>query len=189
LEKADERNSKMPVDMKKMIASTFAQMAKERSIDKVTVKDLVERCGISRQAFYYHFQDILEVMEWSIRQILQRAMENSFQSEDPQKAIEGFIGASIEHGDLLTRLLDSQHHVEVERIFVEAMRESIRKMICRKKPDLTMNYQDLEVTLNFYAYGIAGAVFECCKDARTDTERLSHQLYQLMSGRLLDPER
>ena len=43
----------MTVDMKKTIATTFAQMARERPIDKITVKDIVEQCGISRQTFYF----------------------------------------------------------------------------------------------------------------------------------------
>ena len=71
----------MPVHMKQVIAETFAQMAQTQPIDKITVTDLVEQCGISRQAFYYHFQDILDVMEWSIRQMLEAALKSSLQAE------------------------------------------------------------------------------------------------------------
>ena len=46
----------MPVDMKVVIATAFGQMARKKPIDKITVKDLVEQCGISRQAFYYNDQ-------------------------------------------------------------------------------------------------------------------------------------
>lgn len=53
----------MPVDMKNVIAGTFATMAKQKGIDKITVKALIDACGISRQTFYYHFQDIMEVVE------------------------------------------------------------------------------------------------------------------------------
>lgn len=56
----------MPVNVKGMIADTFMQLSREKNVDKITVKDLVERCGISRQTFYYHFQDLLEVIEWSM---------------------------------------------------------------------------------------------------------------------------
>ena len=55
----------MPVQVKPMIAEAFIRLSKQKNIDKITVKDLVEACGISRQTFYYHFQDILEVIEWS----------------------------------------------------------------------------------------------------------------------------
>ena len=41
----------MPAHMKDTIASAFLSMAKHRNVDKITVKDLVEECGISRQTF------------------------------------------------------------------------------------------------------------------------------------------
>jgi len=53
----------MAVDMKNVIADAYNQLAKQKSVDKITVKDLVDACNISRQTFYYHFQDILAVLE------------------------------------------------------------------------------------------------------------------------------
>ena len=176
----------MPVDMKLMIASAFVQLARKKPIDKITVKDLVEQCGISRQAFYYHFRDLLDVMEWSIRQMIQQALENSLRAESPEKALEKFIRLGIEHHDLLVRLLASQRRFQVECMVVEAMRSSVRQMIYNKKPDLTVNFQDLEVALNFYAYGLTGVVFENCRDANISAEQLAEKLYQVISGRMLE---
>lgn len=53
----------MPINKKEVIADAFVSLAQRKNADKITVKDLVEACGISRQTFYYHFQDILEVIE------------------------------------------------------------------------------------------------------------------------------
>ena len=44
------------------IIETLNELLKERTIDKITVKDLTEACGISRNTFYYHFHDIYEVL-------------------------------------------------------------------------------------------------------------------------------
>lgn len=38
----------MPVDMKSLIGNTFEEMMEYRSIDKITIKDLVDACNISR---------------------------------------------------------------------------------------------------------------------------------------------
>ena len=48
----------MREDMKSMIADTFSQMLEKEDIDKITVTKLIGECHISRQTFYYHFQDI-----------------------------------------------------------------------------------------------------------------------------------
>ena len=175
----------MPADMKLMIASTFAQMAKTRHIDKITVKDLVEQCGISRQAFYYHFQDILDVMEWSIRQMIQEALQESLRAETPQESIQKFVHVAVEHGELMLKLSASQRHAQVEQIFVDAMRSSLRLMIRSKRPDLTADYQELEIALSFFSYGIAGVLFEKSKEGKIDEVLLSQQLYHLLSGGII----
>ena len=175
----------MPVDMKVVIASAFAQMARKKPSDKINVKDRVEQCGISRQAFFYHFQDILEVMEWSIRQMVESTLQTSLRAETPEKAIEAFVSVAAEHGELLMRLLDSQRRARIEEVFVEALRSNMRRMLCAKRPDLAVNHQDLEVALSFCAYGIAGVLFENCKNRELDVERLSRQLAQLLSGNLI----
>ena len=42
---------------KKLFATELERMLTEMPLSKVRVKDLCERCGAQRQAFYYHFQD------------------------------------------------------------------------------------------------------------------------------------
>ena len=67
----------MPVNMKNMIAEAFVKLSDEKAIDKITVKDVVEECNISRQSFYYHFQDILEVIEWSAEQSFEKLLNDN----------------------------------------------------------------------------------------------------------------
>ena len=53
----------MAIDMKRTIAEMLIKLLEHKPVDKITVKELVDACGISRQTFYYHFQDIMEVIE------------------------------------------------------------------------------------------------------------------------------
>ena len=48
----------MPTDMKETIAEAAKRLLMEKHVKKLTVKDIVEECQITRQAFYYHFEDI-----------------------------------------------------------------------------------------------------------------------------------
>lgn len=91
----------MPVQVKPMIAEAFIRLSKQKNIDKITVKDLVEACGISRQTFYYHFQDILEVIEWSLDQAFSHLLEQSLAADDPEAVLRGFLETSEESAELL----------------------------------------------------------------------------------------
>ncbi len=61
----------MREDMKAVIADTFSQMLDKEDIDKITVTKLIAECHISRQTFYYHFKDIMDVLEWTFRRATQ----------------------------------------------------------------------------------------------------------------------
>ena len=46
----------------------------EKGVKKLTVKDIVEECRITRQAFYYHFEDIPELFRWMLEQQTDRML-------------------------------------------------------------------------------------------------------------------
>ena len=52
----------MAIDMKKTIAEAASNLLFEKKVKKLTVKDIVEECHITRQAFYYHFEDIPDLI-------------------------------------------------------------------------------------------------------------------------------
>lgn len=53
---------------KDVIARTLIELLDEKPMSKVTVKDIVERCGVNRNTFYYHFHDIPEVVEYVLKE-------------------------------------------------------------------------------------------------------------------------
>ena len=53
----------MPNFTKKAIKETFIELLDERPLNKITVKDIVEDCGINRNSFYYHFEDLPALVE------------------------------------------------------------------------------------------------------------------------------
>lgn len=53
---------------RKAIIETFIQLLDERPLNDITVKDIVETCGINRNSFYYHFSDIPELIEEIVKE-------------------------------------------------------------------------------------------------------------------------
>lgn len=43
---------------KQAIKASFLKLLNEQPLSKISVRDIVEDCGINRNSFYYHFQDI-----------------------------------------------------------------------------------------------------------------------------------
>ena len=41
-----------------LIINTFLELVEEKPLDKITIQDIADQCGINRNTFYYHFDDI-----------------------------------------------------------------------------------------------------------------------------------
>ena len=48
---------------KKAINQAFLDILAEKPLEKITVRDITERCGINRNTFYYHYQDMPALIE------------------------------------------------------------------------------------------------------------------------------
>ena len=52
----------------KAIKETFINLLEERPLSEITVKDIVEQCGINRNSFYYHYQDLPTLIEEIVKE-------------------------------------------------------------------------------------------------------------------------
>ena len=50
---------------KRALVASLKELMAEKPLDKITIRDITEDCGISRMAFYYHSKDIYDLVEWA----------------------------------------------------------------------------------------------------------------------------
>jgi len=65
------------------IARALRELMGQRPLSKITVQDLMEGAQMKRQSFYYHFQDIYDVLSW----ICERQLGDPLR-EDPELDFE-----------------------------------------------------------------------------------------------------
>ena len=174
----------MPIDMKNIISETFMTMVQKKGIDKITVKALIDACNISRQTFYYHFQDIMEVIEWSMERATQKMLARSQETESPEYAIGILISAAMENRTLIRRLLASQKREQIEKVFVQAVRTYLQNLIRNKANGLALYYSDMELALDFWAFGISGLLFKYCEQEQVDVKSMAQQICRLLPEKI-----
>ena len=57
----------MPLSTKRALSQPLKRLLSTRTLDKITVKDIVEDCGVNRQTFYYYFRDLYDPLEWNFQ--------------------------------------------------------------------------------------------------------------------------
>ena len=49
---------------KEILAASFQELAQEKSIDKITIQEIVDNCGYSPATFYRNFRDKYDLIAW-----------------------------------------------------------------------------------------------------------------------------
>lgn len=175
----------MPIDTKSMIADAFLQMMRQKSLDKITIKDIVECCKISRQAFYYHFQDILDVIEWIVQREMQQTFEECLKIEDPRDALLYMVRHTIEHHEKLNKLLNSQHGEQIQQYLMQTYCNLLRETRIRRRTKISYPTAEAETTLHFLAFGTVGVIKEAIRSGHCDAEFLCDEIHALTT-KILD---
>ena len=53
---------------KRKICSALKHLMTQKSLNKITVAEIMQSCGMARQHFYYHFEDIYDAVHWMFDQ-------------------------------------------------------------------------------------------------------------------------
>ena len=48
---------------KKAIRDSFVKLLNEKSLSQITIRDIVDDCGVNRNTFYYYYQDLQQLVE------------------------------------------------------------------------------------------------------------------------------
>ena len=73
-----------------LLFSAFRQLLDEKPYKKITVRDIVDRCHVNRNTFYYHFEDIPHLIE----EIFNEQADAFFQPEQ-NESIYGCMTTAI----------------------------------------------------------------------------------------------
>ena len=169
---------------KQALAAALKELMAQKPIENITIHDLTEHCGIRRQTFYYHFQDIMEVIEWSMERATQKMLARSLETESPEYAIGVLISAAMENRTLIRRLLASQKREQIEKVFVQAVRTYLQNLIRNKANGLALYYSDMELALDFWAFGISGLLFKYCEQEQVDVKSMAQQICRLLPEKI-----
>lgn len=60
---------------KEILADAFLEVAENKDVDRITVRDIVENCGYSPATFYRQFKDKYDLIVWSYTRNVAMTME------------------------------------------------------------------------------------------------------------------
>lgn len=174
----------MPVDMKGAIAEAAMTLLMEKNKKKLTVKDIVDECQITRQAFYYHFEDIPELFRWIMERDTERLLKDSQSLDDPEQRIRYFFLEAINALPYLKRSMQSNYRDELESLLTQNVYSLFEHVI--EEGNLYRNKTRMEVKLimRYHCQAVLGVLREWTDEDTKNLDMIVHQVYLLMTGKV-----
>ena len=174
----------MPDDMKGAIAEAAMTLLMEKNKKKLTVKDIVDECQITRQAFYYHFEDIPELFRWIMERDTERLLKDSQSLDDPEQRIRYFFLEAINALPYLKRSMQSNYRDELESLLTQNVYNLFEHVI--EEGNLYRNKTRMEVKLimRYHCQAVLGVLREWTDEDTKNLDMIVHQVYLLMTGKV-----
>lgn len=62
-------------DTKEKLLQSVLELSETKTLDKITVKQIAENCGVTSQTFYNHFNDKYDMVIWAYKKRIDRLMD------------------------------------------------------------------------------------------------------------------
>ena len=171
----------MPADMKDTIAQAAKSLLMEKGVRKLTVKDIVEECSITRQAFYYHFEDIPALFRWMFERDTERNLLEARAQESGEARLHRFFVVAINAMPYVKKGMESNYREELERLLVEYI-QRLFEHVC----DEEGLYQDctrieVKLILRYHSQAILGILRSWTEADTKNLDQIVSVVYRLMT--------
>lgn len=146
---------------KKLLGITLKEMMAEKPFEKITVSELTKRCGLNRQTFYYHFETIIDLFKWVLREEADPLMEQF--KQDPyqwKNAVLRILYFIQENADAVLCALRSIENQQIRAFFIDYFRQifsGLFDFICQ---DLDVDREFKEFMMTLHITGAAGLAIQ-----------------------------
>lgn len=148
----------MAVSTKEAFAMALKKMMSVKPMEKITVKDLVEICGVNRQTFYYHFDDIFDLLEWVFEEDAKRALPKEVVYEHWREDVMVFFEYLYENRIFVINIFNSNSRLYMLRFLKERLQSCIRAFADIVAKDMNIDRQDFDFVIEFYVNGVIGLI-------------------------------
>ena len=151
---AGARGGYMTNYTKNAIMQIFIQQLEHKSLDKITIKDIIEEAGINRNTFYYHFKDIYDLIDRIFAEELEKNL--SEETEESTFYEEYRKGASIflEHRKAIIHMEHSKSRDVVYHYIEKITNTCVEKFVRKEAKGSNLSEEGIKFITYFYSSAI-----------------------------------
>lgn len=182
------KQEEISLNTKKALAESLKNAMRKKAFSKITVKDITADCGLNRNTFYYHFEDIYALLRWMLDHEAIQVVQKFDLLTEYDKAISFVLDYVEENEPIMHCTLDSIGRKELRLLFFKEFSEIVSTLLDEAQEQHKVSLSpDYEAFLtSFYTEAMVGMLTQwITKECPTTKEKLSTYLSDTVRYSLL----
>ena len=168
---------------KRALEQSLKNLLLKKPLNKITIHDIADDCGINRMTFYYHFKDIYDLVEWSCLEDARRALDEKKTNDTWQQGLLQIFLAVRENKPFILNVYRCVHREQVERYLLPLVDDLVMGVLNEESEGITVREEDKAFIAQVYSYILVGLMLDWIKnDMHQEPEELVERLGRLIDG-------
>ncbi|MDY3864862.1 MAG: TetR/AcrR family transcriptional regulator C-terminal domain-containing protein [Eubacteriales bacterium] len=168
---------------KRALEQSLKNLLLKKPLNKITVADIADDCGINRMTFYYHFKDIYDLVEWSCLEDAKRALDEKKTYDTWQQGLLQIFEAVQENKPFIMNVYRCVHAEQVEKYLQPLVDGLLLGVLEEESRGITIRDEDKQFIAQVYSYIFIGLMLDWIKDnMREDPRQIVERLARLIKG-------
>ncbi len=144
------------------MTASLKKFMQTKPLSKITISDICSDCGINRKTFYYHFDNIFDLLRWMLDQEAIEVVKRADLINDSQKVLNFTIDYIEENKHILNCAYDALGRDSM-RIFLNSDLNGVISLLISEleaKLNVTMDKGYRSFVCDFYTNAISGILID-----------------------------
>ncbi|MEG0924059.1 MAG: TetR/AcrR family transcriptional regulator C-terminal domain-containing protein [Anaerovoracaceae bacterium] len=172
---------------KRALEASLKNLLLKKPLNKITINDIAEDCGINRMTFYYHFKDIYDLIEWSCVEDASKALAGKKTYDTWQQGFLQIFETVLANKPFIMNVYHSVSREHVETYLYKLIYDLMIGVVEEKSENMSVRDEDKKFIADFYKYALVGLLLDWIKDGmKEDPKVLTDRLVLLVHGNVTE---
>lgn len=168
---------------KKAMEQAFLKLLSQKPLKKITISDITEECGINRMTFYYHFEDIYSLLDYSLRYEMKKALDGKFDASTWIEGMKNIFETSLKYKFLIVNAYKFNSRENVENVLDPIVYQLTYHVVKEEAFGHSVPEEDLVFVAQCYKHLLIGIVLDWIKnDMKDDYQILLKKIGNFLTG-------